>query len=247
MKSINFSPRNLAIMGLFTAVVFIVTSSFSIYVPATRGFFNIGDSMVFLTALLFGPIIGAFTGGVGSALADLWLGYAYYAPATFVIKGFEGFIVGWLGKRKPKLSELNWKISTITLGLILASLLGYFGIYYYSGETAIALGNISFILTIPEVFWIGVSAVIFIFITWLGWKNEPETGWTIMSTVIGGLCMVLGYYLYQYFLIGPLFQIQVVAIAEFPINMGQMIVGIVITVPLFKSVKRYLPFLNNPN
>jgi uncharacterized membrane protein len=247
MKPTNFSPRNLALMGLFTALVFIVTSSFSIYVPATRGFFNIGDSMVFLTALLFGPLIGAFAGGVGSALADLWLGYPYYAPATFVIKGFEGFIVGWLSNKKPTLSPINWKISTITLGVILAGLLGYFGINYYSGETAIALGSISFTLSIPAIFWILLSALIFIFIAWLGWKNEPDTGWTIMSTVIGGLIMVTGYYLYQFFLIGPLFQIQVVAIAELPINLGQMIVGIVITVPLFKSVKRYLPFLNNPN
>jgi uncharacterized membrane protein len=246
MNSTKFSTRNLAVMGLFTALVFIVTSSFSIYIPATRGFFNIGDSMVFLTALLFGPLIGAFTGSVGSALADLWLGYPYYAPATFVIKGFEGFIVGWLSNKKPTLSPVNWKISTIALGVILAGFLGYFGIYYYSGETEIALSSIAFTLNIPEIFWIAISAIIFIFIAWLGWKNEPETGWTIMSTISGGLCMVLGYYLYQFFLIGPLFQIQVVAIAEFPINMGQMIVGIVITVPLFKSVKKYLPFLNSP-
>jgi len=244
MNSTRFTPRNLSIMALFTAVVLIVTMSFSMYVPATRGFFNIGDSMVFLAALLFGPIIGAFAGGVGSALADLWLGYPYYAPATLVIKGFEGFIVGWLSTKKPKISQENWRISTIILGVVLAGLLGYFGINYYSGNIEIALGNSYFTLSIPSLFWIGLSILLFALIAWLGWKNDPEIGWTIISTVIGGLSMVLGYYLYQFFLIGPLFNIEVMAIAELPINMGQMIIGVVIAIPLVKSVKRYLPFLN---
>jgi uncharacterized membrane protein len=240
----QMSPMKLVTMGLFTAVVCVVTMSFSIYVPATRGYFNIGDSMVFLTALLFGPIIGAFAGGVGAGLADLFLGYSYYAPATLVIKGFEGFIVGWLSCKKPALSQENWKIYTIILGIVVSGLLGYFGINYYSGDIEIALGSNYFTLNIPSVFWIGLSILIFAFIAWLGWKNDPEIGWTILSTVIGGSSMVLGYFLYQFFIIGPLFQIEVVAIAELPINVGQMIVGIVITIPMIKSIKRYLPFLD---
>jgi uncharacterized membrane protein len=244
MNSTRFTPRNLSIMALFTAVVLIVTMSFSMYVPATRGFFNIGDSMVFLAGLLFGPIIGAFAGGVGSALADLWLGYPYYAPATLLIKGFEGYIVGWLGTKKPKISQQNWRISTIILGLVLAILLGYFGIYYYTGDIEIALGSSFITLNIPSLFWVGFSILLFVLIAWLGWKNDPEIGWIIISTVIGGLSMVSGYYIYQFFLIGPLFNIEVVAIAELPINLGQMIIGVVIAIPLVKSVKKYLPFLN---
>jgi uncharacterized membrane protein len=240
----QLSPMKLVTMGLFTAVVCVVTMSFSIYVPATRGFFNIGDSMVFLTALLFGPIVGAFAGGVGSALADLFLGYSYYAPATLIIKGIEGFVVGWLKDKKPVLSQLNWKIYTVVLGVLVGVLLGYFGINYYSGDIDIALGSIYFTLYIPEIFWIGISILIFSFIAWLGWKNDTEIGWTILSTIIGGSLMVLGYYLYQFFIIGSLFQIEVVAIAELPINVGQMIVGIVITIPMIKSIKKYLPFLN---
>lgn len=239
----KFSSIRLVTMGLFTAIVTVVTMSFSVYVPATRGFFNIGDSMVFLSALLFGPFTGAFAGGVGSALADFLLGYSYYAPATLIIKGFEGFIVGWLNNKKPDLSKSNWRILTIILGALIGGLLGYFGITYYSGDIEIALGSSLMTLKIPELFWVSTSILVFCLIFWLGWKNDPDIGWMIFSVIIGGCSMVLGYFLFQYFLIGPLFQIEVIAIAELPINLGQMVIGITISLPLYKSVRRYLPFL----
>ncbi len=245
MKSnTKLSPLNLARMGLFTAIVAIVTMAFSIYVPATRGFFNVGDSVVFLGALLFGPIIGAFAGGVGSALADLLLGYPFYAPATLIIKGVEGFVVGWLYEKKPKISESNWKITTLLLGLGVCITLSYFGISYYSGNIELALGTQYFTIIIPELFWVILSTILLGFIIWLGWKHDPEIGWSILSTIIGGSFMVIGYFLYQYYLIGPLFQIEVVAIAELPINIGQMIVGVVVAIPLLRGVKRFLPFLS---
>jgi hypothetical protein len=68
-------------------------------------------------------------------------------------------------------------------------------------------------------------------------------GWTIFTVIVGGLSMVTGYFLYQYFLIGPLFQIEVIAIAEVPINIGQMIVGIVVSLLMVKPIKKYLSFL----
>ena len=86
----------LAITAVFTSLVAVATMVFSIYVPSTRGFFNIGETMIFITALLFGPLIGSFAGGVGSMVADILLGYPHYAPATLVIKACEGGIVGFL-------------------------------------------------------------------------------------------------------------------------------------------------------
>lgn len=170
----KFSSIRLVTMGLFTAIVTVVTMSFSVYVPATRGFFNIGDSMVFLSALLFGPFTGAFAGGVGSALADFLLGYSYYAPATLIIKGFEGFIVGWLNNKKPDLSKSNWRILTIILGALIGGLLGYFGITYYSGNIEIAFGSSLMTLKIPEFFWVSASIFFFCLIFWFGWKNESR-------------------------------------------------------------------------
>lgn len=90
-----------AAMGVFSALVAGATMAFSLYIPATRGYFNVGETMVYLAALLMGPVVGAFAGGVGSMLADLALGYYVFAPATLVIKACEGFLVGFLSPRRP--------------------------------------------------------------------------------------------------------------------------------------------------
>ena len=66
--------------------------------PPTRGFFNLGDSMVFFSALTFGWRAGAICGGVGSAAADVLLGYGYFAPITLISKGTEGLVAGAIGK-----------------------------------------------------------------------------------------------------------------------------------------------------
>ncbi|MBI3998839.1 MAG: ECF transporter S component, partial [Armatimonadetes bacterium] len=81
-----------------TAVVFVVTRAFVLPIPQTKGFFNLGEAAVYTAAILFGPAIGAVAGGIGSALADLTLGYAQYAPFTLVIKGLEGALVGMIAR-----------------------------------------------------------------------------------------------------------------------------------------------------
>ena len=40
-------------------------------VPFTRGYIHLGDSMIFIAAILFGWRVGALAGGLGSALADV--------------------------------------------------------------------------------------------------------------------------------------------------------------------------------
>ena len=57
---------------------------------------NLGDSMIFVTAIVFGRKYGLAAGGLGSALADILGGYATWAPWTLVIKGIEGNLAGML-------------------------------------------------------------------------------------------------------------------------------------------------------
>jgi len=85
--------------ALMTTLVFISTVIVSVYIQATAGFFNIGEFGVYLAALTGGPIVGAIAGGLGSALADIYLGYTHYAPITLVVKGLEGLVVGLLVER----------------------------------------------------------------------------------------------------------------------------------------------------
>jgi len=229
---------NIVFASISTALVCVATMLFQVYVPATRGFFNIGESMVFLSALLFGPFVGAFAGGIGSMLADLLLGYYYYAPATLLIKASEGFIVGFLSSRHPKFSSAKWKILTALLGILIGGFLAIIGALYYSGEVELTIGQITTMLKIPTIFWVGLGLIAAISITTVGLFTEPEAGWIVLSVIAGGFVMVLGYFIYQMFLIGPLFGIEAFAIAEVPINIGQMTVGSIIAIPAVKIVRK---------
>jgi len=82
------------------ALLLTVVATMAIRIPAPRtgGYINLGDSVIYVTALLFGPPEGLVVGGVGSALADLLGGYAVFAPFTLIIKGAEGFVVGSLAR-----------------------------------------------------------------------------------------------------------------------------------------------------
>lgn len=94
--------RDLTLTALMIALTTVATMVIRIPVPATQGYINLGDSMVYVAALLFGPITGLLAGGIGSALADLLGGYSQFAPYTLVIKGLEGLIVGLLAWRLIK-------------------------------------------------------------------------------------------------------------------------------------------------
>jgi len=233
----------LSLAAIFTPLVFVATTIFTIYVPQTRGFFNIGETAVYTTALLFGPIAGAFAGGVGSMFADLYLGYPQYAPATLLIKACEGIIVGVLSRnRLLSGSSLQWKAFTLVLGLITGALLGVIGSLYYSGSVELYLGlppptSPTQTLYVPPEFWYALGTLAAFLISLMGFVFEPEFGWFVLAVLIGGVEMVAGYFLYQQFFLG------VLAIAEIPVNIGQMIVGLIVSIPVVRAVRRYLPSL----
>jgi uncharacterized membrane protein len=81
------------------ALVAVATFIVQIPNPATRGYINFGDIMIFVSALTFGPVVGGFAGSVGSAISDVAGGYGFFAPFTFVIKGIEGLLAGLISNR----------------------------------------------------------------------------------------------------------------------------------------------------
>ena len=50
---------DIAISGIFAALVFVATYSFIISIPATSGYFNLGETVIYTAALVFGPLVGA--------------------------------------------------------------------------------------------------------------------------------------------------------------------------------------------
>ncbi len=88
--------REMVAAAIFIALTAVVTRYTAIPIPATRGFFNLGEVAIYVAAIVYGPVVGMLAGGIGSALADIWAQAPYYAPFTLVIKGIEGYVVGRL-------------------------------------------------------------------------------------------------------------------------------------------------------
>ncbi|MBE7084765.1 MAG: ECF transporter S component [Clostridiales bacterium] len=147
LKSMSLSKR-LTLTALFCALCCVSTAVVTVPLPAS-GYFNTGDVFVLLSAWCLGPIYGVLSASIGSALGDLLLGYALYAPATFVIKGLNAFLacfVCWGLKkfiRKPSLDFLP-RILSATIGE-LVMIVGYFLfesiLYGFFGAIPNLLGN----------------------------------------------------------------------------------------------------------
>ncbi len=118
MGSQSFSTQDLTKIGIMAALAAVCTT-ISIPFTLTGGYFNLGDIIVVTSALLFGPIIGGLSGGIGSAIADIYLGYGYFAPYTLVVKGLEGFVVGYIGGRSENTPNTQIIIAWIIGGLII--------------------------------------------------------------------------------------------------------------------------------
>lgn len=90
---------HLALMG---ALIFVATHFIKIAMPI--GYIHVGDGMIMAGAVLLGPSAW-IPAALGSAMADLMLGYSAYILPTFLIKGLMGFTAGTLltHVRKPQM------------------------------------------------------------------------------------------------------------------------------------------------
>jgi uncharacterized membrane protein len=92
--------KNICFGAIFAALC---TAATLISVPIPMGYINLGDLMVLTSGWCLGGIFGALAAGIGSALADILLGYVSYAPATFVIKALVALFAALLYKVFKKL------------------------------------------------------------------------------------------------------------------------------------------------
>ncbi|MBN1883072.1 MAG: ECF transporter S component [Deltaproteobacteria bacterium] len=142
--------RALALMALFSALVTVATLVIRIPIPITKGYFNLGDTLIFIAAALLGPVYGLVAGGVGSALADVIGGYVHFSPWTLVIKGLEGFIAGALLRLFRVDPERIVRAMAIFAGVFLIAglwmVIGYFSAEYviYACDITPALAELPF-------------------------------------------------------------------------------------------------------
>ncbi|MEE8323265.1 MAG: ECF transporter S component [Candidatus Bathyarchaeia archaeon] len=135
----------IAIAAVMTALVCVTTMFFMLPIPATDGFFNLGDAIVMIAALTFGPTVGAIAGGIGSSLADLLGGWYVWVIPTLVIKGAEGFIAGWIFSKSKNQSFQKTILAWIVGGLVMVS--GYFmvQVFMYGFEAALVEAPFNFV------------------------------------------------------------------------------------------------------
>src|SRR5438105_6137563 len=133
----------ITVTAVFTALVFLSTYLFQIPIPATQGYFNLGDIMIFITSLTFGPTVGGFAGGIGSFLSDALGGFGTFAPFTLIIKGVEGYVAGLISRRSLQRRTLMIAWAAGSVVMVLA---------YFVAESfliALVFGSSSSTVTVP--------------------------------------------------------------------------------------------------
>ena len=111
MQKKQMDVRLLVACGLFTALVFLFSW---VQIPiANISRIHLGNVFCALSGLLFGPIIGGISSGLGSMLFD-FTNPAYIAESwiTFLTKFAIGFLAGILTKGKPYYMVRDFLAST---------------------------------------------------------------------------------------------------------------------------------------
>lgn len=163
---IKSKTLTLTLTAVFTALCTVVTMFVLVPDPATKGYINVGDSIIFLCAVMMGPIPALFVGGIGSMLADLLLGYVAWAPFTLVIKGLEGLICGALAHRLfAKKEGSKFTVFAVVLAMLCSAAemvtLYFFSGWILQGSAAAAIASIPSNLIQASLSLVIASVIIF--------------------------------------------------------------------------------------
>lgn len=117
------SIRHIVLTAMLTALTCVATMVIRVPTP-TGGYVNLGDTMVLLSAVLLGPVLGMIAGGIGSALSDFLAGYMLWVPATLIIKGLMALVAGLIYQ---KIGQRKGGILLAGIPAECIMVLGYFG------------------------------------------------------------------------------------------------------------------------
>jgi uncharacterized membrane protein len=108
---------NVGIVAAFATLAFVGTTIIRIPIPATGGYFNLGDTFVMIAALLYGPFIGGLVGLIGPALSDA-IGFPQFILATAIVKGLEGAVIGAIGGKSRNASAVR-PLFALAVGIVI--------------------------------------------------------------------------------------------------------------------------------
>lgn len=239
-KARRINIRNLTYGSLTIALVLATTFAIKIPIPFTQGYIHPGDSMIFVTALLFGWRFGALAGGLGSAMADLLGGYAHWVIPTLLIKAIMGALVGWVGHDLPKQKNPRLFSVLLTFGSIASWVAFNFGVQALLTKALLSesplLLSQSLETTQQELIslvqktnlWLSLAAIaipigIVILAYYLRkWDKQLFSVAQLLGMFMAGLWMVIGYYIAG----GLIYGSFIVPILSIPANIVQFIGGL---------------------
>ncbi|MGL5255629.1 MAG: ECF transporter S component [Proteocatella sp.] len=245
----NEQTNKLVMTGLMTAMVTIATMFLMVPVPFTGGYIHLGDSMIFLSVLLLGWKRGGFAAGIGSMMADLFAGYANWAPWTLVIKLLMAVIMGICIEASQKdkknivgvsfATALSWVGFNIALGnIISAQALSNPDALVEGAELASTSALPAFIDSVQSQIMMGALLIpIFLIISAIYMKRKNNITvpiHVVISMTFAGLWMVFAYYIAG----GVLYGNFAVSAFSVPWNMVQFLLGFVIAMVIYSALLR---------
>ena len=97
--------REIALVAVFSALTAILTGMTGLMLPTpTGGYTHIGDTAIYVAALLFGVKVGGMVGIIGPVAADLLVGYPRWF-VTVLAHGSQGLIAG-MGKGRGMVAQV---------------------------------------------------------------------------------------------------------------------------------------------
>lgn len=122
------NTKKVILAALMSALICVLTMFPKLPIPMVNGgYIHLGDALIIVAAFLLNPWYAALAAGIGSCLADLFSGYALYAPATFIIKAVIALLASVMFaflKRKQSVSYINLLLISLLAELVMV--LGYF-------------------------------------------------------------------------------------------------------------------------
>jgi uncharacterized membrane protein len=130
----------IGLLAVSIALVTVFTSVRPVPVPATGGYANLSSVAITFVGLVFGPFVGAVSGGIGAAIADLLGGFLPFAPLTLVAHGLEGLLIGLLGYGQRSVGRMIFAWFVGSLAMIAV---------YFVGEALFMTGPAAALAEVP--------------------------------------------------------------------------------------------------
>lgn len=249
MKNSN-SIKALTYSGLMAALAFLATAFIAVPSPFTGGYIHFGDAIVLSCGVVLGKRNGALAAGIGSALADIALGYASWALPTFIIKALLAFIVGYIFEDEGNIKKL-FSLTAVYVAIwtvfnfVVRGFIGQDSVLIQSEaliadevvatqEEILGLAASTQNILLIAALAIPLTVIVFLIITRSNDNLAVHINRAIAFIAAGSFMVILYYATY-----GILYGNWVVPVFSIPANLVQYGFGVVLGLALLPVTKRF--------